>query len=75
MKKTITLILAILMLISPLTLFASAAEAHSGITFERMETNGIDHPIGYYTTEKRYEKMPVTFEAWVYVPKSIYSSR
>ena len=75
MKKTITLILAILMLISPLTLFANAAEAHSGITFERMETNGIDHPIGYYTTEKRYEKMPVTFEAWVYVPKSIYSSR
>jgi len=75
MKKMISLIISLLMLISPLTLFASAAEAHSGITFERMETNGIDHPIGYYTTEKRYEKMPVTFEAWVYVPKSIYSSR
>ena len=75
MKKMISLIISLLMLISPLTLFANAAEAHSGITFERMETNGIDHPIGYYTTEKRYEKMPVTFEAWVYVPKSIYSSR
>lgn len=75
MKKTITLILAILMMISSLTLIASAADVHSGITFERTQTNGVEHPVGYYNTDKRYEKMPVTFEAWVYVPKSIYSAR
>jgi calcineurin-like phosphoesterase family protein len=63
------------MLISPLTLLANAADEHSGIKFERTQTNGIDHPVGYYNTDKRYEKMPITFEAWVYVPKSTYSSR
>ena len=63
------------MLIAPLTLSASAAGEQSGITLERTKTNGVDHPVGYYTTEKRYEKMPITFEAWVYIPKSVYSQR
>ena len=75
MKKALSFILSILMLTSSLSLLASAADKHSGITFERTETNGINHPVGYYNTEKRYEKMPITFEAWVYVPKNVYSSR
>ncbi len=75
MKKIISLILSILMLTSALSLFANAAENHSGITMERTETNGVSHPVGYYTTEKRYDKMPITFEAWVYIPKSVYSQR
>ena len=75
MKKALSFILSILMLTSSLSLLASAADKHSGITFERTETNGINHPVGYYNTEKRYEKMPITFEAWVYVPKKVYSSR
>ena len=75
MKKTLSLILSILMLTSLLSLGANAADTHSGITFERTTTNSVNHPVGYYNTEKRYEKMPITFEAWVYVPKNVYSSR
>lgn len=75
MKRIISLILSILMLTSALPLFANATEDRSGITMERTETKGVSHPVGYYNTEKRYEKMPITFEAWVYVPKSVYSSR
>jgi hypothetical protein len=75
MKKTLSLILSILMLTSLLSLGANAADKHSGITFERTTTNSVNHPVGYYNTEKRYEKMPITFEAWVYVPKNVYSSR
>lgn len=76
MKKILSLVLAVLMLSSALAPCASAAgEKHSGITLERTETNGVSHPVGYYTSEKRYEKMPVTFEAWVYLPKSALSER
>ena len=53
MKKALSFILSILMLTSSLSLLASAADKHSGITFERTETNGINHPVGYYNTEKR----------------------
>lgn len=75
MKRIISLILSILMLTSVLPLFANAAENRSGITMQRTETNGVSHPVGYYTAEKRFEKMPITFEAWVYIPKSVYSQR
>lgn len=75
MKRIISLILSILMLTSVLPLFVNAAENRSGITMQRTETNGVSHPVGYYTAEKRFEKMPITFEAWVYIPKSVYSQR
>lgn len=75
MKRIISLILSVLMLTSALSLFANAADNRSGITMERTETKGVSHPVGYYTTEKRYDKMPITFEAWVYIPKSVYSQR
>ena len=75
MKRIISLILSILMLTSALPILANAAENRSGITMERTETNGVSHPVGYYTAEKRFEKMPITFEAWVYIPKSVYSQR
>ncbi len=75
MKKIIFLILSVLMLTSALTLFANAAGDLSGITMERTETKGVSHPVGYYTAEKRFEKMPITFEAWVYIPQSVYSER
>lgn len=75
MKRIISLVLSILMLTSAFSLFANAAEDRSGITMERTETKGVSHPVGYYTAEKRFEKMPITFEAWVYIPKSVYSQR
>ncbi len=75
MKKFISLLLSLIFLTSSFSLYIVAADVHTGIAFERTETNGVNHPVGYYTTEKRYEKMPITFEAWVYVSKSVYSSR
>ncbi len=63
------------MLLQCTLLFASAKDPMSGITFERMKTGSTDHPVGYYETTKRPDKMFRTYEAWVYIPKSIYSSR
>lgn len=75
MKKLLSIIILLALLISSFALFASGAEERTGITLERTTTNGVSHPVGYYVTEKRYEKMPITFEAWVYIPKSVYSER
>jgi hypothetical protein len=75
MKKLISVLLSLTMLTSLLSLCANGAEKRNGITFERMTTNGISHPVGYYETAKRPDKMFKTYEAWVYIPKSIRSSR
>lgn len=75
MKKIISALIAAIILLSASTLSVSSADTRKGITLERTKTNGVSHPVGYYVTEKRYDKMPITFEAWVYIPKSIYSER
>lgn len=75
MKKLISVLLSLTMLTSLLSLCANGAEKRNGITFDRMTTNGISHPEGYYETAKRPDKMFKTYEAWVYIPKSIRSSR
>ena len=75
MKKLISVLLSLTMLTSLLSLCANGAEKRNGITFERITTNGISHPVGYYETAKRPDKMFRTYEAWVYIPKSIRSSR
>ncbi len=75
MKRFISIILSMIMLTSSFVPFASAAASQSGITLERTSTNGVSHPVGYYVTEKRFETMPITYEAWVYIPKKVYSER
>ena len=75
MKKALSLFLSVLLLLQISLIYASSATSMSGITFERMKTNGVEHPVGYYETDKRPDKMFRTYEAWVYVPKSIHSSR
>ena len=75
MKKALSLIISLVLLLQCCMLFPSAKETMSGITFERMTTAGTDHAVGYYETAKRPDKMPMTFEAWVYIPKSVHSSR
>lgn len=73
-RKILTVLLAAMML-SAFPFIVTAADVRSGITFKYVKTNGVSHPEGYYFSEKRLEKMPVTFEAWVYVPSSIHASR
>ena len=75
MKKYLSVILSLVMLLQCSLLFASAQDPMTGITFERMTTGSTDHPVGYYETAKRPDKMFRTYEAWVYIPKKIYSSR
>ncbi len=76
MKRILSLLLSILITSSSLAIFAGAEKSdRSGIMLEYTSTKGSSHPSGYYLSNKKYEKMPVTFEAWVYIPKSVYSSR
>lgn len=75
MKKVLSLFLSIVLLVSTLSLFVGAADNRSGINLEYIKTNNVSHPSGYYVCEKKYDKMPITFEAWVYIPKSVYSQR
>jgi calcineurin-like phosphoesterase family protein len=75
MKKALSIIISLILICQCCLLFTSAKDAMSGITFERMKSAGIDHAVGYYETAKRPEKLPMTYEAWVYIPKSIHSSR
>ena len=60
MKRIFGLTLALLLLSSALVLPAAAAPT-DGLTFEANE---------YFTMSRPYEAVPLTFEAWVYVPTS-----
>ena len=75
MKRIISTVLCIVTLLSLLSLSVYSADTKKGITIERMKANDVEHPVGYYNTEKRYETLPITWEAWVYIPKKIYSQR
>lgn len=75
MKRTLSLFLLIVMLTSALVINSNAADERSGITIERTTVNNYNHPNEYYVTEKKLEKMPRTFEAWVYIPKNVYSKQ
>ena len=74
-RRIFAAILLAAMMLSAFTLTVSAADARTGITFKYVKTNGVSHPEGYYFSEKRLERMPVTFEAWVYIPSSVHASR
>ena len=77
MKKLVASALVLLMILSAasLTVFATHNNDRTGIVFDRAKINGVSHSVGYYYSDKRLEKMPVTFEAWVYIPQSVRSSR
>ena len=54
---------------------AETAE-RTGITIDRVTTKNkfgesITHSEGYYWTDKKLEEIPVTYEAWVYMPSSV----
>ena len=74
-KRIICTLLLVSMLAS-MFFAVSAAESNSkkeertGITIERIKTRGITHPEGYYLADKKLEEIPVTYEAWVYMPSS-----
>ncbi|MBR4420597.1 MAG: metallophosphoesterase, partial [Clostridia bacterium] len=52
---------------------SSVSTDRTGVSFD-METSGdIVHPTGYYYAHKRLEQIPVTLEAWIYIPAEVYN--
>ncbi len=74
MKKFLSLVLVLLFVMSAFSVFAFAADERAHITLERETMKGIAIPKGYYILDKKLETMPMTFEAWVYIPKDIHSN-
>lgn len=75
MKKLFSGVFILLMLLSLLPTGAAAENAQrSGIQNQWVITEGAAHPEGTYVSEKQLEKLPVTIQAWVYLPKDIYAS-
>ena len=62
MKKFLLMLLAVLMLVSSAVLPMSAMtlEESGGITFDDNSK---------YQLSKQFEEIPMSFEAWVYIPK------
>lgn len=58
------------------SLAVSAAETseRTGLSHAWMTTRTVEYPTGSYNCEKLLEKMPVTMEAWVYLPGDSYAS-
>ena len=82
MKRRTVIIALILALLLPAIPFTALAEeyqtpkdASSGLVIPREKTANLDHSSAVYLTDKRTEKLPVTFEAWVYIPSDVYSQR
>ncbi|MBP3333679.1 MAG: hypothetical protein J6M35_06490, partial [Clostridia bacterium] len=69
--------LLIFSMLSSVLLAVSAADIgtkageRTGIEVDRIVTDGVTHPEGYYRSDKKLEEIPVTYEAWVYMPSSV----
>ena len=90
MKKTLALLLTFAMLLPMVTVFASlgASGASDAIYDKPSHTAANDGSVGFtvddsdgdssaddfYFTRKKLERIPVTYQAWVYIPAD-YSSR
>lgn len=81
MKRILAIILTALTLLSLCSINLSAnTSERTGITFEylhEINSKGTTSNYGseYYITQKRFEEVPRTLEAWVKIPSDVYSSR
>lgn len=75
MKKWITgiLLITILLMLLSVSAFAAETEKPDGVWLDWTTTNDVEHPTGYYYTEKHLEEMPTSFEVWVKLPQDIYA--
>lgn len=73
-KRITALLLALLLLpVFSVSAFAAKDTERTGLSHEWITTNNIRHPAGCYYAETWLKKMPVTFEAWVYLPAETYA--
>ena len=79
MPAAVALLLMAVMLcagaVSALATTVTDAAERTGLSFKVETTNGMEHPTGYYYSPKQLEQIPVTFEAWVYIPSERYSGK
>ena len=73
--KKLSFLMAVLLCMAVLVPVLPAAAERSGLSFKVETTNGLEHPTGYYYSPKQLEQIPVTFEAWVYIPSERYSGK
>lgn len=74
MKKFVILLLVLALCCSMFTVPVAGADTRTGISHERMVTRQVEYPSGSYYCEKLLEDLPVTMEAWVYLPAETYES-
>lgn len=74
MKKLIVILLVLALCCSMFTVPVSGTDTRTGISHERMVTRQVEYPVGAYNCEKLLEDLPVTMEAWVYLPAATYES-
>lgn len=78
--KRLVCTLLLLSMIASMFLVVNAADSNrSGISIDRVTSKNkmgesVTYPEGYYTTDKRFEEAPVTFEFWAYIPSKFWSS-
>ena len=80
-KRLVSFLLAFSMILSMFLTVSAAQDStraaeRTGITIDRVTTQNkfgesVTHAEGYYWTDKKLEEIPVTYEAWVYMPSSV----
>lgn len=74
MKRLISLFLAFALVLSVAPVIRAESTQRTGIRNEMMTTRGTVYPTGSYYCNKLLEEIPVTMEAWVYLPADTYAS-
>lgn len=69
LKKYCSILLTVLLLVTLLPIGVTAAPERVGIANQWEEIGTGSYPAGTYYAEKKLENIPVTMEAWVYLPK------
>ncbi len=84
LKRLVSCLLVFSMIASMFLAVTAATETaesseRTGITVERVQSadvfgEALTHTKGYYMIDKKLEALPVTYEAWVYIPSEVYDT-
>ena len=72
MKRVLSLLLVCFMLLLMLPTISFATETRTGLQNNFVKSGLLTHPDVNYIGEKLLEKLPVTMEAWVYLPAACF---
>lgn len=72
MKRYMAILSCILILLTVCPCPVHGAEERTGLSNQWQTTEGVKHPVGSYFSDKPLDKFPLTIEAWIYLPQSMY---